>query len=345
MNGFSTTAPSRCKRSFWSARADRALMALSLPALSPPALCLIALSLMALSLMALPGRAMAKTIQVGPGRLVTTPGQAALLVRDGDTVVFDPGTYTGCAIWRASRLTIEAPRPGAVVTGPVCLDRALFVFLGNDIMIRGLSFEHARALGHTGAGILMEGANLLVEDSRFIDNENGILAGGPPHSIVRVRHSWFQSNGSCEGPCAHGLYIGTKIARLEVVGCVFLDTKIGHHIKSKAAATILWDNRIEDGRTGTASYLVDLPNGGDTEIMNNIFHKGARSDNKEAAISIGAEGGWQSTHVLRIRGNRFSSDLPEPVRFVRNGMNVPAVLKGNMLHGHVIALDGPGTVE
>lgn len=320
MNGFSTTAPPRCKRSFWIALAA----------------CLLA---------SLPTPLTAKTIHVGPGRMVTDAAQAALLARDGDRVLFDPGTYTGCAIWRASRLIIEAPRPGAVVTGPVCIDRAFFVFFGNDILVHGMAFEHARALRHTGAGILMEGANLTVEDSRFIDNENGILAGGPSHSTVRVRHSWFQSNGSCEGACAHGLYIGMPIARLEVMGSVFLDTRIGHHIKSKAAITLLWENRIEDGRTGTASYLVDLPIGGDAEIVNNVFHKGIRSDNQEAAISIGAEGGWRHTQVLRIRGNRFTSDLPEPVRFVRNGMSVPAQVKGNVFQGRVIPLDGPGTVE
>ena len=273
------------------------------------------------------------------------------MAMDGDRVVFDPGLYRGCAIWWASRLTIEASGssmagPGATVTGPICADRAFFVFLGNDITVRGLSFAHARAVGHTGAGILMEGANLTVENSRFLDNENGILAGGPPGSVVTVRRSLFQGNGSCEGPCAHGLYVGGAIARLEVTGCIFLDTHAGHHIKSRATLTILRGNRIEDGATGTSSYLIDLPNGGDAEITGNILRKGARSGNQTTAISIGAEATVaRPSNVVRISGNRFVSDLPGLVRFVRNGLPVPVRLSRNALSGRVIPLDGPGTVE
>jgi hypothetical protein len=46
-----------------------------------------------------------------------------------------------------------------------------------------------------------------------------------------------------------------------------------------------------------------------------------------------------------IRDNRFTSDLPEPVRFVRNLTQTPARLTGNKLTGNVIPLDGPGTVD
>ena len=92
-----------------------------------------------------------------------------------------------------------------VVTGPACADRGLFVFLGDDITVRGLIFQGARDTWHNGAGILMEGANLTVENSQFLDNENGILAGGPPNSVVLIEHDLFRGNGSCEGSCAHAL--------------------------------------------------------------------------------------------------------------------------------------------
>jgi hypothetical protein len=304
---------------------------------------------------ALPVPAAARTWEVGPGQALTSPEQAAAAAKDGDRVVFDPGVYRGCAIWQASRLTIEARRPPptmnqtvmtqTIVTGPVCLDRGLFVFTGNDITVRGMTFAHARDSWHTGAGILMEGANLTVENSQFLDNENGILAGGPPNSVVRIGHVLFRGNGSCEAACAHALYIGKRIARLEVVGCFFLDTHIGHHIKSRARATIVRDSRIEDGPTGNSSYLIELPDGGDGEIVNNMLQKGAKADNREVAISIGTEDQQNPTHTLYIRGNRFTSDLPEPVRFVHNVTQTPARLTGNQLSGRVIPLDGPGTVD
>jgi hypothetical protein len=76
-----------------------------------------------------------------------------------------------------------------------------------------------------------------------------------------------------------------------------------------------------------------------------VLEKGVNSQNREVAISIGVEDQRNPTHVLLIRGNRFTSDLPEPVRFVHNFTQTPATLEGNTLIGNVIPLDGPGTVK
>jgi hypothetical protein len=298
--------------------------------------------------------AIARVLEVGATRKLTTLTQAAAEAKDGDRVVIDPGVYLDCAIWTASGLTIEARRPPAsmnhtvmtqtIVTGPTCADRGLFVFTGNDISVRGLSFQHARDSWHTGAGILMEGSNLTVEDSTFLNNENGILAGGSPASVIRLRHVLFSGNGSCAGSCAHALYAGKPIARLEVVACLFVDTHVGHSIKSRARVTVVRDTRIEDGATGTSSYLIELPDGGDAEILNNVLEKGIHSENKDAAISIGTEDQRNPTRELVIRGNRFTNDYPEAVRFVRNTTPAMARLADNILIGPVIPLDGPGTV-
>src|ERR1051326_3466652 len=185
---------------------------------------------MAVAVWLVPRACGARTLEVGPSREFANPALAAAAGKDGGRVVFDPGVYRSCAIWPASHLILEARRPPntmsrtvmtqTIVTGATCGDRALFTFIGNDIAVRGISFQHARDSEHTGAGILMEGDNLLVEDASFIDNENGILAGGSPDSIVRVQRVLFRGNGSCLGSCAHALYAGARIARLEVLGCV-----------------------------------------------------------------------------------------------------------------------------
>jgi hypothetical protein len=302
-----------------------------------------------------PSMGLTRTLEVGPTHEIANAPQAAALARDGDRIVFDPGVYRDCAIWPASHLTVEArlaPRAAnrtvmtqTIVTGGACGDRALFYFLGHDITVRGINFQHARDSSHTGAGILMEGDNLTVENATFVNNENGILTGGSPGSVVRVRNVWFQGNGSCAGPCAHALYVGARIARLEVSGCAFLDTHVGHSIKSRAISTLVRDSRIDDGATGTSSYQIELPDGGDAEIINNEIHKGALSENKEVAISIGTETVRNPSHTLDIRGNRFISDLAEPVRFVRNLTATRAFLVRNTLIGRVIPLEGPGTVE
>ena len=46
----------------------------------------------------------------------------------------------------------------------------------------------------------------------------------------------------------------------------------------------------------------------------------------------------------RISNNRFRSDNPHEVAFVRNRTAIPALLEGNGSRGNVVALVGPGSV-
>jgi len=289
--------------------------------------------------------AAARDLRVGPHQAFQLPNQAAAVARDGDRVEIDPGTYADCAVWRASRLTIEATGPGVVLAGRTCQGKAIFVTAGHDITVRGITFADAHVPDHNGAGIRAEGRNLTVEKSRFLNNENGILAGGPPDSVVRVTESEFNGNGACIGACAHGIYAGQPIALLDVERSHFADTHIGHHIKSRARSTRIVGNRIEDGTQGNSSYLIDVPNGGDLLIRDNDMQKSAHSDNPHCAISIGEEGVTNVTETMTVAGNRFRSNLPKPTIFVRNTTTVPVRMTGNHLSGQVTPLTGPGTVR
>lgn len=300
-------------------------------------------ALAALVLLACP--AQARLLAVGPTRVLKVPSQASVVAQPGDVVQIDPGTYADCTVWRTSRVTVEATGPGVVIAGKVCEERGLFIVYGNDFVVRGITFRRGRGAYHNAAGIRMFGRNLTVEDSRFIENENGILAGGPPDSVVRVTDSVFEGNGSCEGACAHAIYGGGPFALLDVERCRFLDTRIAHHIKSRARSTIVTGNRIEDGANGTASYLIELPVGGNALIQDNVLQKGRHSDNPAVAISIAAEGLTNPTEVMIVRDNVFTSDLPEQTLFVRNATPVPVTLGGNRLSGKVKPLDGPGVME
>jgi hypothetical protein len=299
------------------------------------------------TLLALAGAwpACARIIPVGPHRAFKLPSQAALVARDGDTIAIDTGVYHDCAIWRAAHLTIEGRGPNVEIADTVCADRGLFVVEGANTKIRNLTFSGARGQGHNAAGILGLGDNLTVENARFVNNENGILLGGGATSRVRISSSLFQGNGSCQGACAHGVYAGAPIALLEVAYCRFLDTRIAHHIKSRALSTIVANNEIEDGDTGTSSYLIDIPNGGDVLIVHNTLQKGSKSSNPAVAITIGEEAGRNPTARLIVRDNRFASTLPELTIFVRNRTPTPVTLTGNVLRGKVVPLDGPGSVE
>ena len=101
---------------------------------------------------------------------------------------------------------------------------------------------------------------------------------------------------------------------------------------------------IEDGADGTASYLIDITSGGEVVITDNRMQKGPNSDNWGTAIHIGGEGAPEGS-AYRISHNRFRSDNPHEVAFVRNETVVPAALEGNQLEGAVVALVGPGTVD
>ena len=63
----------------------------------------------------------------------------------------DPGTYTDCAIWRASHLLIEAAGPGVMIAGKICAEQEIFVDLGADITIRGITFADATVVWHNAA--------------------------------------------------------------------------------------------------------------------------------------------------------------------------------------------------
>lgn len=291
------------------------------------------------------GPSSARILSVGPQHLLRVPSQAATVASNGDRIEIDPGTYADCALWRASHLTIEATGPGVVLAGRVCAESGIFIIYGSETTVRGLTFAGAHGRFHTAAGLRVYGDNLTVEASRFLNNENGILAGGTPNSVLRVVASEFRGNGSCEGACAHAIYAGRPLALLDVERCVFADTHFGHHVKSRARSTLVIGSRIEDGPAGNSSYLIELPNGGNGLIQDNVLQKGPHSDNPDVVISIGVEGVSNPTDVLIIRDNRLRSDLPGPTLFVRNSTATPAQLRGNVLEGNVVALEGPGRVE
>ncbi|MSP67828.1 MAG: right-handed parallel beta-helix repeat-containing protein [Alphaproteobacteria bacterium] len=219
----------------------------------------------------------------------------------------------------------------------------MFVIGGDNVTVRNIIFSGASVPDKNGAGIRAEGRNLTVENAQFFDNENGILAAGLADSTIIIRKSRFERNGKCDPVCAHGIYIN-RVGRLRVENSTFREQHVGHHIKSRARVTEVVGNTIEDGAQGNASYLIDIPNGGQVLIENNRMHKGALATNPTAAISIGAKGATNSPGSIRVVGNRFRSDLPAPTAFVRNSTASPAVLEKNQLAGKVNALEGPGTV-
>ena len=124
----------------------------------------------------------------------------------------------------------------------------------------------------------------------------------------------------------------------------FLGTREGHHVKSRAFRTEVLGCDIEDGPEGTASYLIDVPNGGAVLLRGNRLSKGPRSDNRSTAISIGAEGVDRPTPEIRIELNVFTLEGGYRTVFVTNFTATPALLRGNSLPPTVIPLRGDGRI-
>jgi hypothetical protein len=304
----------------------------------------VALPLLALAIILLPSVSEARQLDVGPGRQFEVPSAAASASRPGDTIVIQPGEYFDCAVWTVNRLTIAGAAPGVTITDKTCEGKALFVMRGNDITVRNITLTRARVPDSNGAGIRAEGRNLTVENSRFLNNENGILAADDPASTITVSNSEFRENGKCAQACAHGIYVG-RIGLLRISGSTFDKTKVGHSIKSRALRTELRNNVIVDGADGTSSYVVDIPNGGSLVMEGNTLEKGPKSSNPSAAVVIGAEGVTHPTRELRIAANNFTNDQPQETVFVRNLTATPAILTGNSFVGKVKPLSGEGSAN
>ena len=291
-----------------------------------------------------PGLAQARTLVVGPGQEFKLPSDAVKAARAGDTVQLHPGEYFDCATVPQAKLTIEGVGDASKVlmTDKACGGKALLITTGADITVRNLTLTRARVPDNNGAGIRSEGANLLVDGVRFINNQNGILSGTEGATIT-VRNSYFERNGTCQGSCAHGIYVGhAKLLRVE--NSRFVNTREGHHIKSRAERTEVVGCTLDDGPDGTASYMVEAPNGGSVIVQNSTLTKGPEAGNHTGAIVIGTEGVTQPTREITITNNTFRNAGNYPTSFVWNLTATDAMLTGNRISGQAKPLQGDGKV-
>ena len=302
-----------------------------------------ALAALLLSAVAL-APARARILEAGDGHEFKLPSQAVQAARSGDTVQVFPGEYFDCATLTQAKLTFEGVGDASKVlmTDKVCGGKALLIAQGADITIRNLTLTRARVPDGNGAGIRGEGQTLLVDGVRFINNQNGILSG-VDGGTVTVRNSLFDRNGTCQGACAHGIYVNHS-AVLLVENSRFTGTKQGHHIKSRAARTEVIGCTLDDGEDGTASYMIEAPNGGTLIVRDSTLTKGPEAENHAGAIVIGTEGVTQPTREITIANNTFRNAGNYSTAFVWNLTATDAMLTGNRISGQAKPLQGDGKV-
>lgn len=290
--------------------------------------------------------AQARTLDVGPGQQYPAPSAAAADLQPGDTVAIHPGRYVDCAVIAKNDVTVEGVGSAeqVVMTDKACEGKALLVIRGENVTIRNLTLANVRIADDNGAGIRGESRSILVDGVRFIGNQNGILSGTEGGSMT-IRNSLFERNGFCGGACSHGVYVG-RLDLVRIENSRFFDTQQAHHIKSRAARTEIVGCNIQDGPRGTASYEIDVPNGGSLLVRNNTIGKGPKSENHTAAIMIGAEGVTHPTREIVVEDNVFRNDGSYPTIFVDNLTTTAAQLSGNRISGNgpVRPLKGDGKV-
>lgn len=251
--------------------------------------------------------------RVGPTQQYKVPSAVAGLVKDGDEVWIDPAEYVGdVASWSANNLkfyrTPTAQEGSFAVLkadGKAAEQKAIWVIKGNDCVVAGIDFRDCVVPDRNGAGIRVEGTNITVSRCAFRQNQDGILAGSNLNSTIIVEYCEFDRSGAGDG-LSHAIYVN------HVKAFIFRfnyshNTLVGHECKSRAHFNYIAYNRLTN-ENGTGSRNLDLPNGGTSIVIGNIFHKGANAENGNV-IGYGLEGMSDTVdNSLYISHNTVVSD-------------------------------------
>lgn len=274
-----------------------------------------------------------RVLEVGAGKTYAVPSAAAAVAQNGDVIKISAGDYRGdVTTWSRSNLTVcgVGGRARLYADGRSAQGKAIWVITGSNVTIDSLEFHQATVPDKNGAGIRAEHTGQLrIVNSGFYDNENGIL-GGTGTAEVLIERSEFARNGYGDG-YSHNIYIGTA-ARLTVRASYFHEAKVGHNLKSRAAINVLENSYFMDGPSGTASYLVDFPNGGQVSLRGNLFHKGPNASNS-VAISYGLEGLSWTTNTLALTHNTVAMTRSGGYYLAAPSGTQSVVLKANILAG------------
>jgi hypothetical protein len=276
------------------------------------------------------------TLTVGPGQQYTTIEDAVAVASPGDTVDVQAGIYTNDFVSIFQNLTLQA------IGGPVQMVDSPNVDPPNgkaiineggpgiSVTINGFDISGAVVPDGNGAAIRYEGGNLTLNNDYFHSNQDGVLAAADPNGTITINNSEFAFNGAGDG-LTHNLYVN-DIALLTITDSYFHDANVGHEIKSRAEDTVITDSRIFDNLS-TASYSIDLPNGGNATITNNVIEQGPNTQNPNI-IAYGEEGNLHvGTSVLIADNTIVNDDASNSARMALNRSPTTLLFQNNQISG------------
>jgi len=268
-------------------------------------------------------------LTVGPSGAFARIGTAIDASQDGDVVAVQAGSYVNDFANIFHRITLQA------VGGPVRMLATIEIGNGRGILVTwadatidGFEFAGARVADQNGAGIRYQSGHLIVRNSYFHNNENGLLGAADPTGSILIQDSEFAFNGTGDG-FSHGIYIGA-VAEATVERSYLHDTHVGHELKSRALKTTVRDNHIQDNASDT-SYEVDLPQGGIGLIERNVIQQGVNGQNTYI-FAFGEENNVYASSSLLIQDNIIVNDAPNPFG-VLNGAPVTVLFRNNAVFG------------
>ncbi len=253
------------------------------------------------------------------------------------TIEVDPN-YAGQAV--VLNATVPLPNEKGIILAVASLTVNGLTFTGAHI---------ANSLGGNGAGIRDQntapGASLMVLNSTFTGNQEGILTGVDDGETITVINSNFINNGNPDiNYFQHALYVNA--GSLTVSNSLFCGQLIGHEIKSRGQVTIVTGNQIYDGaanpalgcNAGSSSLAVDVPNGGAAMISGNQIVQGATSQNNKT-VDYGEEGLIYSNNSLLASGNSFTSSGTPSATAIYDPYCVTAQLSNDTFSGITTMVD------
>ena len=287
------------------------------------------------------------TLDVGAGAQYSTIASAVAAANNGDTIDVQAGTYTNDFLNIDKSLTLQAV--GGTVSLVATQDPSNGKGIideggsGVNVTIQGFDISGAQVPDGNGAGVRYEGGTLTLNNDTIHNNQEGLLSTDDPSGSITINNSTLTANGTGTGS-THDVY-GGDINSLTVQNSTITDANVGHEIKSRAQNTTITGSTIEDGPSGTSSYEIDLPNGGNATITGNVIEKGSNAQNPHA-ISYGEEGGVYSSSSLNVSGNTMINNDPEQSSTgVQNDTGVTASVTNNEVYGWNTLVSGAANVS
>jgi len=271
----------------------------------------------------------AADIAVGTLRSHKTLAAGVAAARAGDRILLDPGIYLNDTATINTALTIEGVGPGVILrTTEAIPNRKGILVINADLVVRKITFDGAqvsKADGANGAGIRHQAGTVTVENCAFSNNQNGILTNSGASARLIIKGTTFTANGGGDG-YTHAVYANV-IASLTISDSTFAGTRVGHDVKSRALKTTITNTVLDDGVTGTPSYAVDLPNGGEVILDGLRVVQGPKTSNT-TMLAYGAEGSLHPNSSLSLSNSTLISQTTNSTGLY-NFTNIAAKLSNN----------------